>query len=101
MIIKLHLVNLELLKRVLYKKNELKNKIIITLKKNQNQKKNRNIFFQTKQKNNKKSYITKHNNRCIFSGRTKFYIKFYRSSRHYANKLAFFGKLQNAALKSW
>lgn len=101
MIIKLHLINLEFLKRIIFKKNELKNKIIITLKKNQNQKKNRSIFFQTKQKKDKKVYISKQNNRCIFSGRTKFYIKFYRSSRHYANKLAFFGKLQNAALKSW
>lgn len=102
MIIKLHLINLESIKRKKYKNLELKKKIINCLKRNQNQNNLKKCYLNnTTVVNNSKIFLSKQKNICAYTGRIKFYIKHYRIGRHYANKAAFFGNLQNAALKSW
>lgn len=100
MILKIKKINQEFLKRYFFKKIELKKKIIKVLFKNKN--KNKNIFLSLiKSKFKKKNLISRQKNICSFKGRYKFYIKYFKSGRHYANKLAFWGKLNNASLKSW
>ena len=98
MILKLKKINQEFLKRYFFKKIELKKKIIKVLCKS----KNKNIYLSIiKSKFKKKNLISRQKNICSFKGRYKFYIKFFKTGRHYANKLAFWGKLNNASLKSW
>ena len=98
MILKIKKINQEFLKRYFFRKIELKKKIIKVLLKSNC--KNFYLSF-IKNKFKKKNLITRQKNICAFKGRYKFYIKYFKSGRHYANKLAFWGKLNNASLKSW
>lgn len=102
MIIKLSLLNIELLKRKKFKTFEKKKKIIFSLKKNQNQIKKFKLFFWTKKiEKNIRIKQSRHNNRCVFTGRTKFFLKKFSYSRHTFNLHAFEGLLQNIKTKSW
>jgi ribosomal protein S14 len=101
MIIKLKLLNIEHLKRLKNNKFSKKLKISKALTKNQNQPcaqlsylNNLNII------KNKKIQKTKQNNACCFSGRIKAYYRNFRFGRHFLNKKAFEGTLQNTCLKS-
>lgn len=96
MILKIKKINQEFLKRHFFKKIELKKKIMKVLLKNKN-----TYISLIKNKFKKKNLISRQKNICSYKGRYKFYIKYFKSGRHYANKLAFWGKLNNASLKSW
>lgn len=101
MIIKLSLVNMELLKRIRYRDFEKKKKVLQCLKKNQNQTKQlRNYLWQLKIEKNNKNRLTKQVDRCYLTGRTKAYIKNFGLSRHAANLHAFEGLLHNTKTKS-
>nr|YP_010183561.1 30S ribosomal protein S14 [Paramecium gigas]QVG61510.1 30S ribosomal protein S14 [Paramecium gigas] len=96
MIIKLHKINMELLKRKNFKKIEIKKKILKTLKNNKNQELLQYLYINSIVINKQnKDAISRQKNLCAFTGRTKFYIKHFRTGRHFANKLAFFGQLHN------
>jgi len=102
MIIKLKLLNTEHLKRLKNNKFSKKLKIAKALTKNQNQPNTQlsylvNLNFIK----NAKIQKTKQNNACCFSGRIKAYYKNFRFGRHFLNKKAFEGTLQNTSLKSW
>jgi ribosomal protein S14 len=102
MIIKLQLLNLELIKRKKYKYFEKKKKIISCLKKNQNQIKKVKVYlWQKKIERSYKLKISKQINRCCLTGRAKFFIKNFGLSRHAVNLHAFEGLLQNTKVRSW
>lgn len=102
MIIKLKLLNVEHLKRLKNNSFSKKIKIAKALTKNQNQGHDQLLYFNNLSIiKNKKIQKTKQNNACCFSGRIKTYYKNFRFGRHFLNKKAFGGTLQNTALKSW
>lgn len=102
MIIKLHLLNFEHIKRKKYKTFEEKKKIIFCLKKNQNQtKKKKSYLWAKKIEKNTRLKQARQNNRCCLTGRTKFFLKKFSFSRHVINLHAFEGLLQNVKTKSW
>lgn len=101
MIIKLKLLNIEHLKRLKNNNFSKKIKIVKALTNNQNQSNVHLLYFNNLNSiKNKKIQKTKHNNACCFSGRIKFYYKNFRFGRHFLNKKAFEGTLQNTALKT-
>ena len=102
MIIKLKLLTLEHLKRLKNKNFSKKLKIAKALIKNQNQNYSQTLYLNNLNLiKNKKVLKTKQNNACCFSVRIKAYYKNFRFGRHFLNKKAFNGTLQNTALKSW
>jgi len=100
MIIKLNKLNLEFLKRKKMFNQKLKLKLKKSLINNQNQNKFKNIYISTLKQLKYNCFKNKQKNRCLFSGRTKAIHKHFGFGRHYLNKLAFFGKLNNISIKS-
>lgn len=94
-------MNLEFLKRKKLYKQNIKIKLKKSLIANQNQKKIKHIYLATLKQFKFNCFKTKQNSRCLFSGRTKSVNKNFSFGRHYLNKLAFSGNLNNISIKSW
>lgn len=101
MIIKLNKLNLEFLKRKKIYKQHFKIKLKKSLITNQNQLKIKHIYISTIKQIKFNCFKTKQKPRCLFSGRTKSINKNFSFGRHYLNKLAFTGSLNNISIKSW
>jgi ribosomal protein S14 len=96
-----NLITLEFLNRKIINKNELKNKILKSIKKSHDKKKELYMYTLKKLlKQNKKQFFSRLKNRCHETGRLKSYISFCGLSRHMTKKNSKLGKIQNLKIKS-
>lgn len=92
----------EQLNRLNYNKQNLKYKLLKSIRKCQNKPSLNNLFINTLLINqNKKDLQTRHQNRCKITGRLKGFVKQWNLSRHMVKRQATYGYLHNTKIKSW